>query len=335
MSRAVEHLAYLVATVLFIFSLHWMNTPKTARRGVMAGVAGMTLAILATWIQPQIVHHGWIVIAMIAGGLAGIPLAMVSLTAVPQRTALSHAFGGLAAGLVGAAKFYLWTYHESRTADLLSHVRHRGRGHPRISDAHRQPDGRGQIARSLLDPATAGDLSVSESRPTWACLVLAALLGLSLVLYPTRRGWAAFAFPVMCLLALAFGVLLIIPIGGADMPTVISILERVRRPLRRRDGIRARQQTADHGGRPRRRQRLYPVDHHVPGHEPFIHERAVRRVRPGADSRSGGRTAALQEPKRSKTRPSSSNNRRWWSSFPATAWPSRRPSTASASCTMN
>src|SRR5580700_7186636 len=69
MSRAVEHLAYLVAAVLFIFSLHWMNTPKTARRGVMAGVAGMALAILATWIQPQIVHHGWIVIAMVAGGL--------------------------------------------------------------------------------------------------------------------------------------------------------------------------------------------------------------------------------------------------------------------------
>ena len=53
--HAVEQLAYLAATVLFIFSLHWMNTPKTARRGVMAGVAGMTLAVLATWIQPQIV----------------------------------------------------------------------------------------------------------------------------------------------------------------------------------------------------------------------------------------------------------------------------------------
>ena len=67
MSRAIQHLAYLVAAVLFIFSLHWMNTPKTARRGVLAGVAGMTLAILATWFQPGIVHHGWIVVAMIAG----------------------------------------------------------------------------------------------------------------------------------------------------------------------------------------------------------------------------------------------------------------------------
>ena len=109
MNRAVEHLAYFVATVLFIFSLHWMNTPKTARRGVLAGVAGMAVAVLATWIQPQIVHHGWIMLAMIAGFAVGIPLSLVSLTAVPQRTALSHAFGGLAAGLVGAAKFYLWS----------------------------------------------------------------------------------------------------------------------------------------------------------------------------------------------------------------------------------
>ena len=74
MTHTIEHLAYLVATVLFIFSLHWMNAPKTARRGVMAGVVAMALAILATWIQPQIVHHGWIVLAIIAGFAVGIPL---------------------------------------------------------------------------------------------------------------------------------------------------------------------------------------------------------------------------------------------------------------------
>ncbi len=114
--HAIEQLAYLAATVLFIFSLYWMNAPKTARRGVQAGVAGMALAVLATWIQPQIVHHGLIVLALIAGVAVGIPLSLVSLTAVPQRTALSHAFGGLAAGLVGAAKFYLldWAVRHRR-----------------------------------------------------------------------------------------------------------------------------------------------------------------------------------------------------------------------------
>ena len=85
-----------------------MNAPVTARRGVYAGVAGMTLAIVATWAQPEVVHHGWIVLALVAGVAVGVPLSRVPLTAVPQRTALSHAFGGLAAGLVGTAKYYLW-----------------------------------------------------------------------------------------------------------------------------------------------------------------------------------------------------------------------------------
>src|SRR5512146_188458 len=99
--------AYIIATALFIFALHWMNTPQTARRGVYAGVAAMTLAVLVTWIQPNVVHHGWIILAIVAGFIVGVPLAMVPLTAVPQRTALSHAFGGAAAGLVGTAEYYL------------------------------------------------------------------------------------------------------------------------------------------------------------------------------------------------------------------------------------
>ena len=105
MIHGVVQLAYIIATGLFVFALHWMNTPATARRGVYAGVAGMVLAVVATWAQPEVVHHGWIVIAIVAGFAVGVPLSMVPLTAVPQRTALSHAFGGLAAGLVGAAKY--------------------------------------------------------------------------------------------------------------------------------------------------------------------------------------------------------------------------------------
>src|SRR5688572_20449570 len=108
MIHSIVQLAYVVSTALFVFALHWMNDPKTARRGVYAGVAAMSFAILATLILPEITSYGWIVIAMIAGFAVGIPLSRVPLTAVPQRTALSHAFGGLAAGLVGTAKYYLW-----------------------------------------------------------------------------------------------------------------------------------------------------------------------------------------------------------------------------------
>src|ERR1700730_13756357 len=99
---------YLVSTALFIFSLQWMSDPRTARRGVFAGVGGMALAVIGTLLNPQIVNFNWIAMALVLGVIAGVPLSWVPLTAVPQRTALSHAFGGLAAGLVGTAKHYLW-----------------------------------------------------------------------------------------------------------------------------------------------------------------------------------------------------------------------------------
>src|SRR5207302_8812891 len=99
MAYAVAQVAAILASALFIFSLYWMNDPRSARHAVVAGVSGMLVAVLATWFQPEIVHHGWIVLAIVAGFIVGIPLSLVPLTAVPQRTALSHAFGGLAAGL--------------------------------------------------------------------------------------------------------------------------------------------------------------------------------------------------------------------------------------------
>ena len=106
---AAEHLtqaSYLAAAALFILSLRWLSDPKTARRGVAAGVAGMAPAIVGTLLHPEIVNYTWIVVAVVVGTAIGVPLSRVPLTAVPQRTALSHAFGGLAAGLVGTAKYY-------------------------------------------------------------------------------------------------------------------------------------------------------------------------------------------------------------------------------------
>ena len=105
-------LAYLVGAAMFIFSLHWMGDPKTARRGVYAGVLGMSVAILATWAKPEVTEHLWIIIPIALAFGPGIWLSHVKLTAVPQRTALSHAFGGLAAGLVGTAKYFYWLHDE-------------------------------------------------------------------------------------------------------------------------------------------------------------------------------------------------------------------------------
>src|SRR5262245_53399928 len=89
-----------------------MNSPITARRGVWAGVVAMVLAVVGAALDPHVVNWGWIVGAIALGFFVGVPLSLVPLTAVPQRTALSHAFGGLAAGLLGTAKFYDWLYSD-------------------------------------------------------------------------------------------------------------------------------------------------------------------------------------------------------------------------------
>ncbi len=222
MSHALVQLAYIVATALFIFALHWMNAPATARNGVYAGVTAMVIAIAVTWAQPEVVHHVWIVLAIIAGFAVGIPLARVPLTAVPQRTALSHAFGGVAAGLVGTAKYYLWLSEgpENLTAFRMIAI---------IAEIIL---GFLTFTGSLMAAGKLQEVKWIPQRPVTypgqnltnlALLAIAAVLGVALVLHPTAT-WAPALFPVIIALALLFGVLLIIPIGGADMPTVIAIL---------------------------------------------------------------------------------------------------------------
>jgi NAD(P) transhydrogenase subunit beta len=222
MSQAVVQLAYILATVLFIFALHWMNTPATARNGVYAGVAGMVVAVVVTWAQPEVVNHAWIIFPIIAGFAVGIPLARVPLTAVPQRTALSHAFGGLAAGLVGTAKYYLWLSEgpENLTAFRM------------VAIIVEIILGYLTFTGSLMAAGKLQEVKWVPQRPVTyplqnvinlALLVIAIGLGIALVLHPASD-WAPRLFPAIIALALLFGILLIIPIGGADMPTVIAIL---------------------------------------------------------------------------------------------------------------
>ena len=98
--------AYLVATALFILSLKWLSSPTTARRGVLAGEVGMALAIVGTLLDRNIVDYRWIAIGLVLGSVIGVPLGRVPMTAVPQRTALSHAFGALCVALVGTAEYF-------------------------------------------------------------------------------------------------------------------------------------------------------------------------------------------------------------------------------------
>jgi NAD(P) transhydrogenase subunit beta len=207
--------AYLAATFLFVFSLKWLSHPSTARRGVLAGSVGMGLAVLGTLLHPHIESFQWIAIALVIGTLVGVPLSWVPLTAVPQRTALSHAFGGMAAGLVGTAKYFLWLPEGELTPFRTFAI----------------------VMEVLLGFLTctgslmaAGKLQeVIPTRPityrgqnlvNLGLLGIALAAGIYLVVDPTQ--WPLFLLVVG--LSLLFGVLLIIPIGGADMPTVISLL---------------------------------------------------------------------------------------------------------------
>jgi H+-translocating NAD(P) transhydrogenase subunit beta len=207
--------SYLAAAALFIMSLRWLSDPKTARRGVAAGAGGMALAIFGTLVDPHIHGYMWIAIAFVIGTAIGVPLSKVPLTAVPQRTALSHAFGGLAAGLVGTAKYFLWLDEGTLTGFRMGAI----------------------IVEVILGYLTltgslmaAGKLQeIIPTRPityrgqnvvNLGLLAIAIASGIYLVINPTI--WQL--FPVIIVLSLIFGVLLIVPIGGADMPTVISLL---------------------------------------------------------------------------------------------------------------
>src|SRR5579863_6189391 len=113
MSQAV-HFIYLVSAALFILSLKWMNHPSSARRGVFAGEIGMLLAISGTLMAQDVHNWTWILAAFLIGTAVGIPIAYIRpMRAVPQRTAMSHACGALAAALVGTAEFYQRQPHAS------------------------------------------------------------------------------------------------------------------------------------------------------------------------------------------------------------------------------
>src|SRR5499427_1366646 len=106
-SESFIEIAYIIATALFILSLKWLSSPTTARRGVWAGEIGMALAIFGTLLYHGIVDYKLVFIGLALGAIIGVPLGKVAMTAVPQRTALSHAFGALCVTLVGTSEFYL------------------------------------------------------------------------------------------------------------------------------------------------------------------------------------------------------------------------------------
>jgi NAD(P) transhydrogenase subunit beta len=213
--HGVTQLTYLAAAALFILSLRWLSHPRTARRGVAAGVGGMTMAIAGTLLAPEIVNFSWIAIAALVGIVIGVPLSWVPLTAVPQRTALSHAFGGLAAGLVGTAKYMIWFQHGELTRFRMGAIA------LEIILGYLTFTGSLMAAGKLQEIVPTRPITYPNQN-----VVNLGLLGIAIGAgaYLTVDPYVPWAFALIVLLSLVFGVLLILPIGGADMPTVISLL---------------------------------------------------------------------------------------------------------------
>ena len=205
---------YLLAAVGFILAIKWMSHPSTARRGVIIGEIGMLLAVIGTLLRPDVLEGQWglVLIGLAIGSAIGAPLAyLMPMTSVPQLTALSHAFGALASALIGTAEFYKvlptgFTMGALSLETLLGYL---------TTTASIIAFGKLQEILPTRPLTYKGQNFVS-------LLVLGGAVVLAVMMV---AGFSApWAFPVFIVLSLLFGIFLVAPIGGADMPTVIALL---------------------------------------------------------------------------------------------------------------
>ena len=215
--EALTLVTYLTASVLFILGLKGLTRADTARRGMQYAAMGMLLAVVGTLIKQEIVSYGWIAAGMVIGTIIGWPLGTrVPMTAMPQRIAISHMFGALAATLVGIAEYYT---------------------HMRSGIPIRRP-----IMAALGFEVLFGSLTVTGSFMAFGKLqeilpgrpitykgqntvnigvfLLAVLMFIYLIVHPD----AQVVFYAMIAIAFVIGISLVLPIGGGDMPVVISLL---------------------------------------------------------------------------------------------------------------
>ncbi len=212
MTAHIYAVCYLIAAGSFILALKWMSSPATARPGVLIGQAGMLLAVIGTLLRQEVVDFPLVLGGLALGAAIGAPLAyLMPMTAVPQLTALSHAFGALAAALVGTAEYYHHTPH----------------GFTMFAIALEVLLGFLTFTASLMAFGKLQELLpgrpityAGQNFVNIAILAGGVVCALMLISDPSRSG----IFPAFAALSMLFGISLIAPIGGADMPTVIAFL---------------------------------------------------------------------------------------------------------------
>ena len=207
---------YLAASVLFILGLRSLTKPDSARRGMHQAMVGMALAIVGTLLHHDIVRYDFIVVGLVVGSLIGYPLGMyVPMTAMPQRIAISHVFGALAVTLVGIAEWY-----DHGLGLRLDRFTMGAIGFEVMFGALTVTGS--LMAAGKLQEILPGRPLTFRGQNAVNGVLFAVIVALFLFLVVAPH--SPVAFSLMIALALAAGVSLVLPIGGADMPVVISLM---------------------------------------------------------------------------------------------------------------
>jgi len=216
MTETLIQLAYLLAAFFFIMALRALGRPETARRGMQLAAFGMAVAVLATLLPARIVSYDWLAVGAMIGAVVGYPLGMwVPMTAMPQRIALSHAFGALAATLVGVGEYT----HGAATGSLA-------RGHVlalglEVLFGGLTVTGSLMAFGKLQEILPGRPLTFRGQNTMNLVLLAAAVIGLGWLIVSPNEVWV---FAAMLAIAVLVGILFVLPIGGADMPVVVSLL---------------------------------------------------------------------------------------------------------------
>jgi H+-translocating NAD(P) transhydrogenase subunit beta len=207
--------AYLVASILFILCLRGLSSPERAKRGVYLGELGMFIAIVATLLKAEVIRYEWIIAGMVLGaGFGTIISARIPMTKMPERIAFSHAFGGLATALVGIAEFWKTQGHVSRFETGALGLE--------VFLGSLTFTGSNMAFGKLQGFITGAPVTWKGQNVINISLFISALLLLVIqIAVPGTYPWMLYA---MCGIGLSVGVMAVLPIGGADMPVVISLM---------------------------------------------------------------------------------------------------------------
>ena len=212
-SKYLIEIAYVIASILFIFGLKGLSHPKSARNGMNLAAMGMLVAVVGTLLHHEIVSYTWIIVGLLIGSLIGSAMALkVSMNALPQRQALSLAFGALAATLVGIAEY-------SR-GDELGAVKMTALGFEVLFGSLTVAGS--LIAYAKLQELLRGTPITFKGQNIFNITLFAVTIGIFIYLIFAPDN--PMLFYEMVGLAFLFGLLMVLPIGAADMPVVMSLM---------------------------------------------------------------------------------------------------------------